>query len=353
MGPVTAPTLVECEDIAWFRDDPALPAAARGAAAALARRIGLDPHRVSEVALAVTEASTNLQRHAVDGSLALRVLRTPGSAAVEFVTVDAGPGIVDVGSALSDGISTAGTLGIGLGAVARLADVFDVHSVPGRGTVVAAQFWPRNRREVRPPVPPHAVAAGLTRPISGETVCGDSWAVRADDGRGETGPALLAILCDGLGHGPLAARAGEAAMAAFRRSTATDPEAIMREVHAALRGTRGGAVAVARVEPGRQRVLLSGVGNVSAFVIGPGVRKSLVSAPGIVGHQMRTLRTFEQPLMPDGALVLHSDGLTERWTPDTMPGLLGHGPTVIAGQLLREAAVRRDDAGIVVVKGAW
>ncbi|MEO3977789.1 ATP-binding protein [Streptomyces sp. CAU 1734] len=355
MGTVSRPTLVECEDIAWFRDDPVLPASARGAAAALARRIGLDPHRVSEVALAVTEAATNLQRHAVDGSLALRALRTDSSAAVEFVTVDAGPGMADVGAALSDGVSTAGTLGIGLGAVARLADVFDVHSVPGRGTVMAAQFWPRNRRDVRAAVPPESVAAGITRPISGETVCGDTWAVRAGDSGNGTGDgrALLAILCDGLGHGPLAARAGEAAMGAFRRSASSDPEAVMREVHAALRGTRGGAVAVARIEPDRGRVLLCGVGNVSGFVVGPGTRKSLVSAPGIVGHQMRTLRTFEQPMVPGGALVLHSDGLTERWTLDTMPGVLGHGPTVIASQLLREAAVRRDDAGIVVVKGAW
>lgn len=352
--------LLECEDIAWFRDDPALPAAARGAAAALARRIGLDSHRASEVALAVTEAATNLQRHAVDGALLLRVLRTENSAAVEFVTVDGGPGMAEVSDALLDGVSTGGTLGIGLGAVSRLADVFDIHSTPGKGTVVAAQFWPRNRRDPLPPTHTSALASGLTRPISGETVCGDAWAVRVDEGhpseavsRTDTAPALLAILCDGLGHGPLAARSSEAAVAAFRRSSATAPEAILREVHGALRGTRGGAVAVARIEPGRGRVLLCGIGNVSGFVIGPGTRKSLLSAPGIVGHQMRTLRTFEQPLVPGGALILHSDGLTERWSADALPGLLQRSPTVIAGQLLREAAVRRDDAGIVVVKGAW
>lgn len=357
---MNALTLLECEDIAWFRDDPALPAAARGAAAALARRIGLDSHRASEVALAVTEAATNLQRHAVDGALLLRVLRTENSAAVEFVTVDAGPGMAHVADALSDGMSTGGTLGIGLGAVARLADVFDIHSTPGKGTVVAAQFWPRNRRDPLTPAHTNAIAAGLTRPISGESVCGDAWAVRIDGGYPSASmagsaatPAVLAILCDGLGHGPLAARASAAAIDAFRRTSAGDPEAILREVHGALRGTRGGAVAVARIEPARGRVLLCGIGNVSGFVIGPGTRKSLLSAPGIVGHQMRTLRTFEQPLVPGSALVLHSDGLTERWSTDTLPGLFHRSPTVIAGQLLREAAVRRDDAGIVVVKGAW
>ncbi len=50
---------------------------------------------------------------------------------------------------------------------------------------------------------------------------------------------------------------------------------------------------------------------------------------------------------------MHSDGLTERWNADAMPGLLRHTPAVMAGQLLREAGVRRDDAGVVVVKGDW
>ena len=46
--------LLDCEDVAWFRDELT---GARGAAAALARRIGLSEHRAGEVALA-------LQRHA-------------------------------------------------------------------------------------------------------------------------------------------------------------------------------------------------------------------------------------------------------------------------------------------------
>ncbi|MFE6128728.1 ATP-binding SpoIIE family protein phosphatase [Streptomyces sp. NPDC056437] len=369
--------LVDCEDIAWFRHDPTLPSAARGAAATLARRVGLDPQRASEVALAVTEAATNLHQHTSDGALLLRVLRAGSEAGVEFLTVDTGPGMADVTAALMDGASTAGTLGIGLGAVARLADRFDIHSLPGKGTVVSAQFWARGRGSILASptaLPAHGatVASGITRPISGETVCGDAWSVRVepgahhadlDDGhRGSarekipsasTSPALLVMLCDGLGHGPLAALAGEAAVKAFRHSRARRPEELLGDVHKALRGTRGGAVAIARVEPAERRLLYCGIGNVSGFLVGPDTRTGLLSAPGIVGHQMRSLRTFEYPLPEDSALVMHSDGLSERWSPSDMPGLLQHTPSVMAGQLLREAAVRRDDAGIVVVKGAW
>ncbi|MFE2206724.1 MULTISPECIES: ATP-binding protein [Streptomyces] len=360
---MTGPAVLDCEDVEWFRAAAEMPSAARGAAATLARRIGLDGYRASEVALAVTEAATNLQRHARDGALLLRVLRTSDRAGVEFLTVDTGPGMADVEAALADGTSSGGTLGIGLGAVVRLADAFDVHSLPGRGTVMAAQFWDRPAGS-GPTGGEVSVSSGLTRPISGETSCGDAWAVKVDEGGGTSdateprsasasGSAVLVMLCDGLGHGPLAARAADAAVTEFRRSADRHPEGLLRRIHAALRSTRGGAVAIARIEPARERVLYCGIGNVSGVLLGPGSRKGLLSAPGIVGQQMRSLRTFELPLPPGGALVMHSDGLTDRWKADELPGLLRHTPAVIAGQLLREAGVRHDDAGIVVVKGAW
>ncbi|MGW0904915.1 ATP-binding protein [Streptomyces sp. NPDC002853] len=368
MGPVRTRILLASRDMSWFRDGPSLPASARGAAAALARRIGLDTHRAAEVALAVTEAATNIQRHATDGALLLRTLHTEEEAAVEFVTVDSGPGMVDVSAALADGTSGAGTLGIGLGAVARLADHFDIHSVPGKGTVMAAQFWSRRADDDGVTAAMSAgrpCVSGVTRPISGEMTCGDAWSARLDTGTGaDTGtgqdsatgphqPAVLVMMCDGLGHGPLAARASTAAVNAFHDTPATDPEDIMNAIHHALRGTRGGAAAVARIEPARGQVRYCGIGNISGFLIGHGSRRTLLSVPGIVGANVRRLRTFEEQLPEGGALIMHSDGLTERWDHMALPGLLHHSPLVMAGQLLREAGVRRDDAGVVAVKGVW
>ncbi|MER6398945.1 ATP-binding SpoIIE family protein phosphatase [Kitasatospora sp. NPDC001603] len=398
MGPVSA-VLLGTEDVAWFRDERSMPAAARGAAAALARRIGLGDQRAAEVALAVSEAATNLCRHAVDGALLLRVIRTATDAGLEFVTIDAGPGMADVPRALTDGVSSASTLGIGLGAISRLADTFDVHSLPGRGTVLAARFWTREAA-ASARMAGEPVVAGLTRPISGEETCGDAWAARSlaapGDGPG-TGPAprggtasraplswaamagvdapaaprtapvreersaapdsdaLLLMFCDGLGHGPLAARAARSAVDAFHASRATRPDAVLTDIHRALNAGRGGAVAVVLIGPSAGRMLFCGVGNVSTFVLDPatGGRRSLPSAPGIVGHHLPSLRTIEQDLPAGSAVIMHSDGLTERWRPADLPGLLGHIPLVAAGQLLREAAVRRDDAGVLVAKGAW
>ncbi|MCX4744619.1 SpoIIE family protein phosphatase [Kitasatospora sp. NBC_01287] len=348
MGPLST-ALPESQDIAWFRDSESLPVAARSAATALARRIGLGDQRAAEVALAITEAATNLRRHAVDGSLLLRVLRTEEDAAVEFLTLDNGPGMRDIPYAMADGTSSAGTLGIGLGAIARLADTFDVHSLPDRGTVLVARFWGRGRVPAAA-APGSLGVAGLTRPISGEESCGDAWAARWAAGPAGPDRALLVMFCDGLGHGPLAAVASQRAVAAFRAGTAEAPADVLTGIHHALNGTRGGAAAVVRIEPAAGRVRFCGVGNISGFTSDPQKRHALLSAPGIVGHQLPTLRTHEQPLPPDGAVVLHSDGLTERWQPAALPGLLRHLPVVTAGLLLREAGVRRDDAGVVVAR---
>ncbi|WP_327287733.1 ATP-binding SpoIIE family protein phosphatase [Streptomyces sp. NBC_01198] len=383
--------LLESEDVAWFRDDLT---GARPAASQLATRTGLSEHRTGEVALAVSEAASNLVKHAVDGAIALRVVRTAQQAGIEFLAMDHGPGMADVAASMLDGRSTAGTLGIGLGMVARLADTFDLHSLPGQGTVMLARFWPRDARFYNHGSSgdlPESVVGGLARPISGGQDCGDGWATRwadagtsapgqpllraapdsrsgtperslPDRGRSTTGsapvtigaePGLLVLLCDGLGHGPLAKMATQAAIRAFHASRGRSPEAVMEDIHHALPGTRGAAVAVARIEPDRQQVLLCGIGNISAAVVTPNTKNSLPSTPGTAGHQISTLRTVTLPLPAGSALVMHSDGLTQRWTPKTLPALLRHSPTVIAGHLLRSAGKYHDDASVAVAKGLW
>ena len=387
------------QDDVWIRQQVSLPTQARRSAAALGRRIGLSAERVAEVELAVTEAAVNLNTHAVDGALLLRLSGGDECRAVELLVLDHGPGMADVAAARRDGVSSAGTLGIGLGVVERMADSFEVHSFAGRGTVLVARFRRRGSRAEPAGKCPEPTIVGLTRPLSGEQLCGDAWAARmvpaadaaakadtdtvaganagtranagtgantgrdtgtgakagtrtgmADDGAAAAqGALLLVMLCDGLGHGPLAARASEQAVAEFHRAPRADPVEILAGLHRALAGTRGGAAAVAAIDLGARRVRYCGVGNISGFVVSGERRSSLLSAPGIVGHHLPRLRAFDAELPDDARLVLHSDGLTERWNPSTMPGLFQSSGTVIAAHLLREAGVRRDDASVVVI----
>jgi anti-sigma regulatory factor (Ser/Thr protein kinase) len=323
-------------DLRWLRvDDPSAASACRGAATALAGRLDFPAARADQVALAVTEAASNLDKHASQGAMLLRISRDGGQPGIEMVTIDAGPGMRDTGAAMRDGHSTTGTLGIGLGAIRRLADFCDLYSVPGHGTVLVARFWAQ-------PGPGTPRYAGLVRPITGETECGDIFGAAEADGR------VTGVLCDGLGHGPLAAAAAMEAVRTILSEPTDEPAALVERAHRRMGHTRGGAVGVVQVAG--PVIRFAGLGNVAAMILADGTRKGMLSVPGIAGHQARTIRQFEYVAPPGAAIVLHSDGISNRWDPRVLPGLNARDPLVVAAALLAEAGTRRDDAGVLVLK---
>jgi anti-sigma regulatory factor (Ser/Thr protein kinase) len=339
MGPVSSQPGCEptAEDVAWIRvEEPSAVGAARRAASALAQRLAFPETRAAEVGLVVTELGTNLCKHATQGTLLLRAARTVDEAVVEIVAIDRGPGLADFAHTLQDGHSTTGTLGIGLGAVTRLADWSGVVSRVGTGTVLAARFHPRRQAIASGSV------AGITRPMGSETVCGDAYAVRRDDNR------TSLMLCDGAGHGPLAATASRRAVRTFCDNEPMSPARAVERIHNDLNGTRGGAVAVAELNPATGMVRFAGIGNISGAVLADGQKRGMVCLPGIAGHRARTIRAFDYPLPRSAVVVLHSDGLTDRWDVDGTDGLLANDPLVIASVLLRDAGVRQDDACVLV-----
>ncbi len=324
------------QDMRWLRvEDASAVAACRQAVQNMAERLQFPAARIGQLALAVTEAASNLYKHAEQGALLLCVNRDGPQPGIDLVTIDAGPGVRDVTAALRDGHSTAGTLGIGLGAIQRLADFADLYSRPGHGTALVARFC------VSPPVS-QLRSAGLIRPITGETECGDAYGAVEVDG------AVTAVLCDGLGHGPLAAAAAAAGVAAVLDDPAGEPAALLERVHRRMSGTRGGAVGVVQV--GGQLARFAGLGNVAASIVSDGQRKSMISIPGIAGVQARTIRQFEYDVPPGSAVIVHSDGISSRWEAATLPALEARDPLLIAAVLLAEAGVHRDDAGVLVLK---
>jgi serine/threonine-protein kinase RsbT len=52
-------------------------------------------------------------------------------------------GIADLDLALSDGYTSGGGLGLGLGGARRLVDEFDIQTVPAEGTTITVTKWAR------------------------------------------------------------------------------------------------------------------------------------------------------------------------------------------------------------------
>jgi anti-sigma regulatory factor (Ser/Thr protein kinase) len=314
-------------------------AEARRLAMARAERLSFDESEAGKLALVVTEISKNLLKHAAGGDLFLRTMQS--GSGVEVLALDKGPGIEDVGRCFEDGYSTAGTSGTGLGAVARLSDAHDVYSRRGQGTVLMAQVWKKNGA----PRGARFCVGAVSRALPGETACGDGWLFQERP----TGARLL--LADGLGHGVHAAEAAQASIGIARERVSDVPTALLERVHAALRHTRGAAVAIADIDPAARVVRFAGIGNVSAILIPPSGRwVRMVSHSGTAGYEMRKAMKFTYPWASQSLLLMHSDGLGSNWSFDPYPGLPLRHPSLVAAVLYRDHSRGRDDVTVVAAR---
>ncbi|WP_027171747.1 ATP-binding SpoIIE family protein phosphatase [Methylobacterium sp. 10] len=319
-------------------------AEARRRAVAVAQTNGFDETAAGRVAIVVTELATNIVKYGVPGEILVGTYDDSTGAGLEILALDKGPGFTDLGSAMRDGHSTGGSAGEGLGAVRRLSDAFDIATRPGSGTAVIARLSGSHRAAATALTDLPAYGA-VTVPLRGEIANGDACGIR------KRADGWTAIVADGLGHGPEAAKASEEAMRVFVRHWDAAPGAILTAVHAGLRHTRGGAVSVARYDRDVGILTFAGVGNVGGAVVAATVTKRTVSLAGTAGHAARRIQEFVYPMRPDDLFVLCSDGIATGWTLDAYPGIAAAHPSLVAGLIYRDFARARDDATVLVVRG--
>lgn len=322
--------------------DSSQVSAARRAATVVAKVSGFDEQKAGQVALVATELATNLLKHGGGGEMIVSAFEDASGAGIELMALDKGRGIKDFSAASADGFSTAGSPGTGLGAIRRQSNNFHVFSRPDVGTAILARIHNDRIKPLRAK-PAHLVGAVLA-PYPGETVCGDAWAV-ADT---QEGPTLL--VADGSGHGPLAEAAAQIAVETFLKNANETCPRLMELVHRALAPTRGGAVAVARIDRAAKMVRFVGVGNITGATVMGGEVKRMVSHNGTAGHMAPRIREFTYPYTGNPTVILHSDGLTTKWDFGAYPGLVATHPSLMAGVLYRDHARGRDDISVVAMQ---
>lgn len=308
---------------------------ARRIAQQLAEKNGFDPVDAGRVALVATELASNILKHASRGELHLRVLPRPHGAGIEILAVDRANGF-DLQACLTDGFSTGGTQGIGLGAVSRQTDVFDVYA-DSRGAVLFTRLYPRQDKtaDLRIGISQHS--------LHNDPACGDIWHLALD------GPRISVLVIDGLGHGEEAERAARAGEQAFALAPFATPVLALQDIHQAMTGTRGGAVAIAQVDTACDTLKFIGIGNIGASLVAADKSRGLASHPGIVGGQYRKAQAFDYAQVNGQLLILYSDGLQSRWNLQDYPGLAHRHPAVIAAVLHRDFCRGRDDVTVLVL----
>lgn len=307
---------------------------ARRLARGLAEAARLTDARQEEVAIVASELAANLVDHAPGGWFIAQRL----GGAVDLYAIDRGPGMTDIEQCFVDGFSTTGTSGIGLGAIRRLSVQHAVDTRPDAGTVFFARCGV---------LPDFGVGIGAaTRPYPGQRRNGDGWSID------RVGAIVRVVVLDGLGHGPSAADAADAGLAALDGCPITEPIELLAHLDHALAATRGAAATIICLDLATGTAALAGIGNVGAVLYDGDQSITCVPRFGVLGSQSRLAGARSQPATwtPNSSLVIHTDGVSEKWRTGKRRAIR-RPPGVLAGRLMRDHARRSDDATVVVVYG--
>ncbi|MFD2740594.1 ATP-binding protein [Sulfitobacter aestuarii] len=325
----------------WIEiDDRSAVAVVRRLARRLGSDIGLSEVRLDELAIVASEATTNILRYATRGRALIDVTRTADAVRVVMIFTDRGPGIGDVDRMFQDGESSTDSAGLGLGAIRRLSDTFDIFSSAENGTTIACSFMAEGAA-----LDCGVDAVGLRVCHPNETVCGDDYLLQ------QSRRATHILLCDGLGHGAEAAKASDEVMrAAGEAGISAAPGGIMEQVTEALVGKRGAVAAILQIAQPEMVMSYAGLGNISTLWISAESTKRMAVRDGRIGA--RTTRGYEETgeLSAGDMIIMHSDGLKTLREAHIPPGLLKKTPLLIAGFFLDRAFRGRDDASIVVAR---
>jgi hypothetical protein len=228
-----------------------------------------------------------------------------------------------------------------VGAIQRMSNFWDVYSLPEKGTAILARVASISTTKMEE----HSTD-GIVSAKTGETESGDDWGVQGN----KTFQTI--VMADGLGHGPDAATASRAAVEVLTSAHPGTAVSLLEDIDAALRSTRGAAVAVVQCDREERRIVFAGLGNIAARLCEPGKpAQHLISMHGTAGVLgQNRFREFSYPWPEDAVLILHSDGIATRWDGRDYPGLLNRDAALIAGVIYRDFLRRTDDASIVAVK---
>jgi anti-sigma regulatory factor (Ser/Thr protein kinase) len=309
----------------------------------LAIEIGLPATKISEIDIILAELTSNLVKYAQGGEILVRPVLGVTNVGVELISIDTGPGMENAEQMLADGVSTSGSLGHGLGAIQRLADLFQLYSVPKQGTIILVRVF--NKPASLVPADKLATVYSLLVPKLNETVSGDGFFCRL------TTSSLKVFLGDGLGHGVKAHQAIEQATNVMEEQRESSPAAWLTAINKATTGTRGLVGTGANFDFMTRKWTLCGVGNIRTQFMGGHQTKSYAGHNGILGYAMPIkLLEHEFNYEPGQYLIMTSDGIQSRWRPARYAKINRYDPAILAVLIYKEYARLTDDVSVAVAR---
>lgn len=301
----------------------------------LAANIGFGEIGRAEIEIVISELGANIVKHAGgSGKLIFRRLRERGARGIEIEARDRGPGMPS-GARTRDPKPGARSLGIGLSGIRRLMDECETDS-GGPGTVIRTRKWLAG--EVADPVR----CSVLSRPRFGEEVSGDDFFIK------KLPFFVLFGVIDALGHGPEAHATARRAVRILEDNFRRDLSELVARCHQELKGTRGAAMALGRIDLRANAFDHVAVGNVETRIYGPRPPVRPAFANGVLGMIVEGARVERHPYRAGTCFVMFSDGISGRF--DLDDALLRRTPQEIGAHILSGYGRRHDDATVMVIR---
>jgi hypothetical protein len=184
------------------------------------------------------------------------------------------------------------------------------------------------------------------RALPGEELSGDQCVVAS-----RRGVTLLAVF-DGLGHGPGAAAASDAAARVLRAHADEDVVGLAQRCHAALEDTRGVVMSLAAYRADLGTLSWLGVGNVEGLLVRlrpreGAPRESLLLRSGVIGYRLPPLASAELAVSAGDLLVFATDGIDREFAEEVTPV---PAPRHLAARILDQWGKPNDDALVLAAR---
>lgn len=268
---------------------------ARSEMTKFAGKIRLTEKELEELRIVITEISKNIIKHSSSGKLNI-TLGEEGEAKGVYIVAENPTDNQNTAEIFDDGYSTANTLGIGLGAVKRLLTDVKVKVEDGKFILTGKKIFSESKDGI-------IQTSVFSRPKPGFKSNGDGYFIKRYEDS-----AVVAVV-DGIGHGDKANEASRIALKVIEDKFRDELDQIVTTIHRKLHGSRGCVMGIVRMNK-EGKIEYLGVGNIRTQIYTTERYKRLVSFDGLLGSNVRTLRTDRLTLSTPCLVVLHSDGVS-------------------------------------------
>lgn len=181
------------------------------------------------------------------------------------------------------------------------------------------------------------------RPFLGERVIGDAVLTISHD------HFSYLIVIDGIGHGQKAHAISTAIKSYIKKNLIPNPSELIKNTHNYMKGSEGAVIGISLINHKASTLSFGGLGNISCKVIS--IKNSvMVSADGLLGVRLRSIKNSKVTLKNKDLIVMHSDGVSSTSEMSDFLKMNSFSSRLLAKKMILTFGSDFDDASCIIAK---